>query len=333
LLKSNILQNLIVISLGILFTISLYYLTIEFIILLRLHEFLKPIFPGFPSLGAPISYLQDIGLICLCIILIIIILGFIIKKLTISSIGSFILFIPTFAHFFIGMFWLLGIQAFQVLLLPLDSCEFNLLSFGSIIKLPYIIIEYFYNDNIKLTSFSMNKELFITYFSYGIILIGLVIFSYGVIAWLQGVLKKKDIFDFSIYKYSRHPQYLGYLLWSYGIYLLTLIPKGVARGGIIFEYTFTWFLSALIITGVALYEEILMNDKFPEKYTEYRKKVSFLIPMPKIFKSIFTMPMRVVFKKDLPENRKEILFLLIYYGLLIISISILLNPFLIININ
>ena len=76
-----------------------------------------------------------------------------------------------------------------------------------------------------------------------------------------------------------------------------------------------------------------MNDKFPEKFAEYRKKVSFLIPMPKKFKSLFTMPMRVVFNKDLPENRKEILFLLIYYGLLISFISILLNPFLIININ
>ncbi len=325
---SKILQNLIVISLGILFSISLYYLTIEFIILLRLHILLKPIFPvvSFIISDAELSYFRYIGLICLCIILIIIILGFIIKKLTISSIGSFILFIPTFAHFFGGMFWLLGIQAFQVILLPLDSCEYNLLSFGSIIKLPYIIIEYF-------ASFSMNKYIFIRYFSYGIILIGLVIFSYGVIAWLQGVLKKKDIFDFSIYKYSRHPQYLGYLLWSYGIYLLTLIPKSLPRGGIIFEYTFTWYLSAMIITGVALYEEILMNNKFPEKYSEYQKKVSFLIPIPKIFKSIFTMPMRLVFKKDLPENRKEILFLLVFYGLLIIFISFLLNPFLIININ
>ncbi|TKJ18091.1 MAG: hypothetical protein CEE43_18745 [Promethearchaeota archaeon Loki_b32] len=325
---SKILQNLIVISLGILFSISLYYLTIEFIILLRLHILLKPIFPvvSFIISDAELSYFRYIGLICLCIILIIIILGFIIKKLTISSIGSFILFIPTFAHFFGGMFWLLGIQAFQVILLPLDSCEYNLLSFGSIIKLPYIIIEYF-------ASFSMNKYLFILYFSYGIILIGLVIFSFGVITWLQGVLKKKDIFDFSIYKYSRHPQYLGYLLWSYGIYLLTLIPKSLPRGGIIFEYTFTWYLSAMIITGVALYEEILMNNKFPEKYSEYQKKVSFLIPIPKIFKSIFTMPMRLVFKKDLPENRKEILFLLVFYGLLIIFISFLLNPFLIININ
>ena len=77
---------------------------------------------------------------------------------------------------------------------------------------------------------------------YGIILIGLVIFSYGLITWFQGVLEKKEINDFSIYRYSRHPQYLGYLLWSYGIYLLTLIPKGWPYGSIHFDYTFIWFL-------------------------------------------------------------------------------------------
>jgi hypothetical protein len=149
-----------------------------------------------------------------------------------------------------------------------------------------------------------------------------MIFSYGVIAWLQGTLKRKKIFDFSIYKYSRHPQYLGYLIWSYGIYLLTLRPLGgLVHGARIFEYTFIWFLSALIIIGVALYEEVLMNNKHQEFYTEYQKKVSFLIPLPKKVRSAFTFPMRIVFKKDLPQNLLEILFLLCSYGTLIILIS------------
>ncbi len=322
---SKVLQNIIIISLGILFTIILFYLTLELSNIL--HELLKAIFPGYPSFSAPISYLQVVGLICLCIILIVIILGFIIKKLAISSIGSFILFLPTFAHFFGGMFWVLGIQALQVIVLPLDACEYNILSWGSIIKLPYMIIDY-------LASFSLDAEAFITYSCYVIIFIGLMIFCFGVITWIQGFLKEKEIFDFSIYKCSRHPQYLGYLIWSYGIYLLTLIPlRATIHGAKIFEYTYIWFLSALIIIGVALYEETLMSKKFPEKYAEYQKKVSFLFPLPKTVKTVFTMPMRLVFKKDLPENRKEILFLLVFYGLLLIVISILLNPFLIININ
>jgi len=260
-----------------------------------------------------------IGSICLYIIMIIIILGFIVKKLILSKVGSFILFLPTFAHFIMGMFLLVGLQALQIILLPLDPSEF-ILTLGSIIKLPYIIIDYF-------ASFSSNGDLMISYFSYGIIIIGLNILTFGVIAWLQGVIRRKEIVDFSIYKYSRHPQLLGYLLWSYGIYLLTLIPPSglIVRGARFFEYTFMWFLSALIIIGIALYEEIIMNHKFPEVYAEYRKKSSFLFPLPKFIKSIFTFPMRFLFKKDLPETRKEILTILSYYGILIILISLLLD--------
>ena len=70
-----------------------------------------------------------------------------------------------------------------------------------------------------------------------------------------------------------------------------------------------------------------MNHEFPEKYGEYRKKASFLIPLPKYIKSLFTFPMRVVFKKELPENKREILTLLVYYGVIIISISLLLDLF------
>ena len=320
--KSNLLLNLLVISLGFLFSISLFYLTLEFHNILNF--FLEPIFPGLSHIG--ISYeFRIIGLICFCIIVMIIILGFIIKKLKVSSIGTFILFLPTFGHFFVAMFLLIGIQVIQLILLPFREFSFNLLSLGSLIKLPYIFIDFF-------ASFSINKDLTIHNFIYGIILIGLIIFSFSVITWLQGVLKKKEITDSSIYKYSRHPQYLGYLFWSYGIYLLTLIPlKYYPRGYKYFDYTFIWFLLALIIIGIALYEEILMKDKFPEKYPEYQKKASFLIPIPKIFKSLLTLPMRLVFKRDLPENRKEILFLLFFYGSLIILISFLLDPFLIVN--
>ena len=229
--KSKLLPHFTFISLAILFTISLFYLTLEFHNLLN-----KVLIAVFPGTSFPITYspvFNIIGSICLSIIMIIIILGFIVKKLILSKVGSLILFLPTFAHFFMVMFLLMGLQGLQIILLPLDSSEFNILALGSIIKLPYIIIDY-------LASFSSNGDLTITYFCYGIILIGLIIFTFGVIAWLQGVIKRKKIVDFSIYRYSRHPQFFGYLLWSYGIYLLTLIPikEPIVRGSRFFEYTF-----------------------------------------------------------------------------------------------
>ncbi|MFX1588542.1 MAG: methyltransferase family protein [Promethearchaeota archaeon] len=316
---SKLLHNVIVVLLAALFTISLFYLTLEFHNLLN--KILFPVFPGTSTyiVGSPLIRL--IGLICLCFIITVIILGFIVKRLVISKVGSFVLFLPTFAHFFMAMFLLIGLQAFQIILLPLDSSEFNILTLGSIIKLPYMIIDY-------LASFSSNADLVVRYFCYGIILIGLIIFAFGVIAWLQRVIYRKEIVDFSIYKYSRHPQFLGYLIWSYGIYLLTLIPiTSYAKGAKFFEYTFVWFLSALIIIGIALYEEIMMDNRFPEKYDEYRKKTPFLIPLPNFIKTIITAPLRLVFKRDLPKNRKEIIFLLAFYGSVIIIFSLLLNLF------
>lgn len=322
--KSKLIYHFTVIVLAVLFTISLFYITLELHNLLN--KILKPVFPG-TSIGITYSPVFNIiGSICLYIIIMIIILGFIVKRLILSKIGSFFLFLPTFAHFFMGMFLLMGLQVLQIILLPLDSSEFNILTLGSIIKLPYIIMDY-------LASFSSYGELVITYFCYGIIISGLIVFTFGVLAWLQGVITRNEIVNFSIYKYSRHPQFLGYLLWSYGIYLLTLIPpRGpIVRGARFFEYTFIWFLSALIIIGIALFEEIMMSNKFPEEYAEYRKRTSFLIPLPKFIKTLFTYPMRLLFKKDLPENRREIITLLIYYGIIIIVISLFLDFYLILS--
>ena len=39
--------------------------------------------------------------------------------------------------------------------------------------------------------------------------LGLLVFSLGVTTWLYGGFKGYKIIDFWIYKYSRHPQYLG----------------------------------------------------------------------------------------------------------------------------
>ncbi len=155
------------------------------------------------------------------------------------------------------MFLLLGIQILQLINLPFIYLEFDILSLGSIFKLPSIIVQSFTNswDNYEFIMISIG---------YIFIIIGLFIFSIGVINWLQGIIEKKDIFDDIIYKYSRHPQYLGYLFWRYGVYLLSFTLNDLIRGGIIFEYTFIWFISSMIIIGICLYEEVLMNEKYPK---------------------------------------------------------------------
>ncbi len=360
--KSNILIQLFIILIAISFTISFFYLTLE--IHNILNDILMPLFPGghTPSLPGSESFesARIIGLICLIFIILIIILGFLIKKLSLSSIGNFILFLPIFGHFLFQMLLLVGIQAFQAILIPLDQINTNyqidILSLGSILKLPAVFV---YNGtNISNPCTVMNN------ISYIFIIIGLFIFSIGVVNWFQGTIKKKRIFTYSIYKYSRHPQYLGYLIWSYGIYLLTLNATiNYFPGCYYFDYTFMWLIQALIIIGICLYEEVIMNEKyqkkneiyaedylkypekyekyteeyikspgkFPESYAAYRRKTSFLIPLPKYIKLLFLEPSRIFCKKEFPENRRKVFFIVLFWGMVIIVISFFFKSCLIID--
>ncbi|MHA2288932.1 MAG: hypothetical protein ACXABG_09095, partial [Promethearchaeota archaeon] len=112
--KSDIFKGFIVTALAIMFTFSLFYLTLE------LHNFLLAILiPVFPGVEFPVgdsTLFRFLGLICLFCIIIVISLGFITKRLVISKLGTFILFLPTFGHFLVGMFLLIGLQAFQIIL-------------------------------------------------------------------------------------------------------------------------------------------------------------------------------------------------------------------------
>jgi hypothetical protein len=60
--------------------------------------------------------------------------------------------------------------------------------------------------------------------------LGLIIFLLGVFTWLYGKFKGIRIIDFWIYRYSRHPQYFGFLLWSYGLTILAS-TIGAPKGG------------------------------------------------------------------------------------------------------
>ena len=216
------------------------------------------------------------------------------------------------------MFFLAGLGILQVLWLPLDTPSVNLLNLGYIINIPYLIIAYL----IFLIFPLSGPSEFLNAFTYGIIWLGLFVFIIGIIAWFQGYYKKKDIVNFSVYKYSRHPQYLGFLIWSYGVHVLLLIIfRPVPMGYMGLEFSLPWLISALILIAIALNEEIDMKNRYNENYLDYQAKVPFMLPLPKIIKSILVFPMRKIFKKDLPDNRKEILFIIMFYGGILILIS------------
>ena len=142
----------------------------------------------------------------------------------------------------------------------------------------------------------------------------------GVVTWLYGKFREQEIINFWIYKYSRHPQYLGFLLWSYGLLLLaTFAPY--PRGGYVPRPTLPWLISSLVIVGVALQEETRMEKKYGKKYVEYRRRVPFMVPLPRILVVFITVPMRFLWK-DHPKNAREITYTVFVYLIILVLLSI-----------
>ena len=311
--------------LALLFTFFLIFLTFEipFLINNLLIQIFPDIHPAFDpdEIKVFINGVRPIGYICLIIIVIFIILGFLIKKEKISVSSSFLLFLPTFGSFASSMFFLAGIGILEVVWLPLDTPYFNFLTLGIIVFIPiFLLVFLFYLGPIG-------------YIGYFIILIlpwifailGLYIFTSGVISWFYGKYQKIDIIEFSIYKYSRHPQYLGFLIWSYGLFVhymnLELIYMPMGKIGLM--ASLPWVIFALIIVGIAFLEDINLLKKYPDKYAEYRKRTPFLIKLPKTLNLIVSFPLRYILKKNFPETNKDILKVVIFYGMIIIILSLL----------
>ena len=115
-------------------------------------------------------------------------------------------------------------------------------------------------------------DLFVSIFLYVIIPISNVIILTGmfliVFGWSR-IFKAKETFVTSgIYAHVRHPQYLGFLLLTLGINILW--PT--------FSTLILWPILVLLYYRLATEEEKDMEEKFRDKYLEYRTKVPMFIP-------------------------------------------------------
>ncbi|NIP66660.1 DUF1295 domain-containing protein [Candidatus Bathyarchaeota archaeon] len=150
---------------------------------------------------------------------------------------------------------------------------------------------------------------------------GILIFLLGTQAWLYGKSKDKELIDFGIYRYSRHPQYLGYLLWSYGVMsLCSYFIGGMGYynpgGGLV------WILSALLIICIALREEIEMSDAHGEEYKAYRKQTPFFLPLPRVLRAVITAPVKLLLGKTFPETKREATYIFGLYFVIALLLSL-----------
>lgn len=307
--------------LAIVFTLALTFATLE------LPSILNSLLLGyFPDLGwgwtdSPfMNYARPIGYACLAIVIALIAVGFKTGRSRLSSLGSFACFLPTFGYFALSMFFLTGIGILRIIWLPVWDSSLKLLELGDIAYLPYMIVVY---------PFYLLKVDIRTSFASIAVGAGLLIFFLGTITWLYGKFERKELIDFWIYRYSRHPQYLGYLIWSYGVMLLASL---YGEPGLKVAYppgpSLPWLISSLIVICVALTEEIHMRKTYGESYLKYQGSTPFMFPLPKLVSSATTAPIRILFKSDLPKNGKDVLYTFVIYSVILVLLSL---PFLILN--
>lgn len=197
-------KNLIIaFILAFLFSIALVYAVFELVNVLN--NYLLRFFPRIGVLE-PVPALAEaakkIGLFSLFIITALSVLGLISKhsKLSLVSIGYFL---PVFGYFTFYMFSLAGVGVLRALYFPLYEVSPTLLRLGDVVLLPSLPLVWFFG--FSFSENALNLLIFIT-------AIGFAIFLFGVFSWVYGNLRDKEtkVFDFLAYRFSRHPQYLGF---------------------------------------------------------------------------------------------------------------------------
>jgi len=302
--------------LAVVFTGALTFATLELPTLLG--NWLANYFPEINPIGEPermaefMAYARPIGYTCLGVIIILIVVGFITGKKGLSILGSFAFFLPTFGYFAASMFFLAGLGILRVPLIPFWDPTINLVNLGDIAYLPYMALVY------PFSLAGVDVRMAIAWVAVGI---GLFIFILGTITWFYGKVQKIETIDFWVYRYSRHPQYLGFIIWSYGVMLLaalTQVPFGGENPGA----SLPWLLASLIIICIALAEEINMSKRNSEVYSRYKASAPFMFSFPKFITSVITAPIRILFKKNQPETGKELIATFAVYSILLIVLSL-----------
>ena len=256
-------------------------------------------------------HLRLIGYICFGLMVALIAVGFITGKKGFASAGALLVFLPVFAQFATVMFFLAGLGVLNVIWMPALDISFSSGRLGDIVYLPYNLLRSLF--------FKIGVDIHYP-LVYLLIGTGLLLFILGTFTWFISSQRKKDMADFWLYRISRHPQYLGWIIWSYGM-LLALMRVQYPKRAWGIAASFPWLLSAMVIIGVALLEERKMKKKLGEQYEEYSRKTPFLFPLPKFIAGFFSIPSRLLFKKKLPEKKGEIVVILCVFTILLVGLS------------
>jgi protein-S-isoprenylcysteine O-methyltransferase Ste14 len=253
---------------------------------------------------------RAIGYSCIVILILLVVIGLITEKIGLASFGSFGFILPIFAYFMLHMSFLAGLGILTALWAPFWG---ELVKLGDVAYLPYMILVYPFS----LLGLDIRKSLAGIFIS-----LGLLIFILGVLAWLYARVQKKKTVTFWIYSFTRHPQYLGWIFWSYGLMLRVAHRHDTALQYANPGASLPWIISTLIIISVAVSEEITMRQQHGQEYEDYCKKAPFLLPLPGFISRAISYPLKLILRKERPETQWDLVWTFAIYLCIVMLLSL-----------
>ncbi len=240
-----------------------------------------------------------------------IVLGLATRRTELAALGAVGVMLPVFAQFAAVMFFLAGLGVLNAVWLPILDVSYELQHWGRVIDAPDDLLRWLLGL-VGVNSIWPTTLLFIG--------AGILMFLLGVYAWLTARAQGKAVADSWVYRLSRHPQYLGWILWTYGAYLLLQRMQYPRRSWGI-GASLPWLISTMVIIAVALAEELHMRRRHGVAYEDYRRSAPFLFPLPRLVERIAAAPFRLLFGKPQPERMREVVAVVALYTVLLVGIS------------
>jgi hypothetical protein len=225
------LKDILLLSLAIVFSIALMFAFVELPRLLD-HFIQEDIgSPGFDHGSSDLNayktdlfidslYLRWIGYGSLLLVGVFIVLGYVTRKTAFAWAGAFVLFLPVFGQFALSMFFLAGLGILRVGWFPFMDISLKVLEMGNVIYIPYWILMWVGRQ------FDWYAHYFISYF---FMITGSLIFVWAVLLWLRARSSENPVASSRLYRFSRHPQYLGWIIWSYGLLLFSALENQMKK--------------------------------------------------------------------------------------------------------
>lgn len=105
-------------------------------------------------------------------------------------------------------------------------------------------------------------------------------FAVFLTAFSQYLLEKGDMITSGIYSFVRHPQYLGITVITLG---LTVMCRQRRYHTVSDEaLRFAWLIQTVGYILLALYEEHALLKEHKKEYQQYKRRVPFLFPIPRL---------------------------------------------------